>query len=1177
MSTMSKLTHKKWLSILLVVAMLAMMSLSAMPAFASFRASAPGSSGSSRPGGALRASSAALVASPQVASGSVTLSVSGAAVTATASGITSPYYMFAYSQNGTTWQYGPYGASNTLNLNSRGLAAGNWYVMAFALASGDSNWGDGVWSAASVVTVSENITVAVSNTTVSATTVGITSPWYLFFYSPVGATLNWSATAFSQNTNYTFSSLAPGSYYVVGYALDGADATASPVNWNNGIYAPFVTITVAAVQASVSAINPTIAIGGTTTFQFENAAGTVVTSPSNVTWAVTSSNASTGFINSSGTFTATAAGTYTVTATFSGTTLTATVTVTTAANLASSVTLTPASTSFAADSAATDTITVQAVDANGNILTSYTGAIDIYLPTSTTGDSLSVTGSTGSGTLGSPFVLDAVNGAITAKVTSGGTTVGSDTIYAGIPNSSGTVTTWESTTVKAVAQVATSVGAAAATSASVAASTSMTSPGSPVIFEILDQNGNPMVPTAAQLAAGTVLYAGTVTISGPAVAYGYNGASGYITSGSSVGVKFLADANSSLIDSGSTSTAGADIYEFTFSAASSTTTGAVTLTPAVSGLTSVPITITFTNPGLASQVVLSSQPTTTSFTADKVAAAETTLANALLSYKLQAEDATGLVPSGGLPTNVAVQVAYNGAPATKVGVWNTTTTAYTATTSSLTTTPTVTVSSTTGAATVSLGLIGTSIAGTTVIPDGTYTVTITPAAVGTTTFTALTETFTVTAGKAYTLAVTPASTSPVTVAAGGTEPISAQVLDSWGNNVSLASVVVDFAGVIGSTLAPVPSLLAASTNASGVVAISATIGTAGSTTEGGDNGHVTAVIDSSWATSNGVTVAGAVSSGTITIGTSTAGSVVITLGQTTPYTASATVPPTFTAVAYSASGAPLTDTLTYGLTGPTGFTSVLSGTPVATALPDLTIAGSYTLTVTDTSAVGEPSATATITVIAGAVSGAAFFNSNGLQPALGFPGTANTRIAVTLDPVDGLNNPTTYSVSKVVAVSATPSGGAFYLTATGGTPVTSVTIPAFTSSVPLYYINAAAGPYLLAVGAITTPTTTPATLVSAAVTAVPGAQLVLTYSGALSPASSATPPVAADYTVTVAGANDTVTKVVVSGDTVTLTLTAAVSNLEQDTTVAYATTTNPLTDANGYQVAAFGTEIVSVS
>jgi uncharacterized repeat protein (TIGR02059 family) len=211
------------------------------------------------------------------------------------------------------------------------------------------------------------------------------------------------------------------------------------------------------------------------------------------------------------------------------------------------------------------------------------------------------------------------------------------------------------------------------------------------------------------------------------------------------------------------------------------------------------------------------------------------------------------------------------------------------------------------------------------------------------------------------------------------------------------------------------------------------------------------------------------------------------------------------------------------------------------------------------------------------VSGAAFFNSNGLQPALGFPGTANTRIAVTLDPVDGLNNPTTYSVSKVVAVSATPSGGAFYLTATGGTPVTSVTIPAFTSSVPLYYINAAAGPYLLAVGAITTPTTTPATLVSAAVTAVPGAQLVLTYSGALSPASSATPPVAADYTVTVAGANDTVTKVVVSGDTVTLTLTAAVSNLEQDTTVAYATTTNPLTDANGYQVAAFGTEIVSVS
>jgi hypothetical protein len=78
----------------------------------------------------------------------------------------------------------------------------------------------------------------------------------------VGATLNWSASAFSQTNTYDFNSLPAGNYYVVGYALDAADVTLSngvPVsaNWGNGIYAPVFTITVGA--ASPSAIKPTAA------------------------------------------------------------------------------------------------------------------------------------------------------------------------------------------------------------------------------------------------------------------------------------------------------------------------------------------------------------------------------------------------------------------------------------------------------------------------------------------------------------------------------------------------------------------------------------------------------------------------------------------------------------------------------------------------------------------------------------------------------------------------------------------------------------------------------------------------------------------------------------------------------------------------------------------------------
>lgn len=112
--------------------------------------------------------------------------------------------------------------------------------------------------------------------------------------------------------------------------------------------------------------------------------------------------------------------------------------------------------------------------------------------------------------------------------------------------------------------------------------------------------------------------------------------------------------------------------------------------------------------------------------------------------------------------------------------------------------------------------------------------------------------------------------------------------------------------------------------------------------------------------------------------------------------------------------------------------------------------------------------------------------------------------------------------------------------------------------------------------------TVAASLASAAVVTGTGTSantLVLTYSSALSAASATTPPVASSYSVSVNGANDTVTNVVINATnkTVTLTLAANVTTA-QTVTVSYtAPATNPVTDANANAVTSFAPQIVAVS
>jgi|GEM_PF-7046955 hypothetical protein len=56
------------------------------------------------------------------------------------------------------------------------------------------NWSNAVWaSSPTPVTVSGNVTVTVSSTTVTAASTDVATPYYLFFISPSGSDVNWTA------------------------------------------------------------------------------------------------------------------------------------------------------------------------------------------------------------------------------------------------------------------------------------------------------------------------------------------------------------------------------------------------------------------------------------------------------------------------------------------------------------------------------------------------------------------------------------------------------------------------------------------------------------------------------------------------------------------------------------------------------------------------------------------------------------------------------------------------------------------------------------------------------------------------------------------------------------------------------------------------------------------------
>lgn len=125
--------------------------------------------------------------------------------------------------------------------------------------------------------------------------------------------------------------------------------------------------------------------------------------------------------------------------------------------------------------------------------------------------------------------------------------------------------------------------------------------------------------------------------------------------------------------------------------------------------------------------------------------------------------------------------------------------------------------------------------------------------------------------------------------------------------------------------------------------------------------------------------------------------------------------------------------------------------------------GSGSLVLTDTNVVPSVTGTTSYTIENGPPVGAQVF-VNGTPDAnpLNYT-TANTPVALTVQPIDAGGNPVTAQTNMTVNLSDGGHGGAFRLTPDGA-DVTQVTIPSGSASVTIYYVNANTGSEIVTAG-----------------------------------------------------------------------------------------------------------------
>jgi hypothetical protein len=218
---MSKFTNRKWLGIIIVVAMLAATMASAIPAFAQ--------------------------------GSTVNVTVNGTTVIATASGFSPAYYQFWAENSKGIWNaLEGYGTNSTCDLSS--LPSGTYTVDTYASASPSGS--NPVQGNEVTVTVANSSPVTVSGTTVTANTTSLDNLFYQFGVENT-ATGTWTnAQGYSSTASYSLANLPNGSYLVDVYALSMSDADQG--NWGNYFkLGSSLPVTVGATAASISAISAT--------------------------------------------------------------------------------------------------------------------------------------------------------------------------------------------------------------------------------------------------------------------------------------------------------------------------------------------------------------------------------------------------------------------------------------------------------------------------------------------------------------------------------------------------------------------------------------------------------------------------------------------------------------------------------------------------------------------------------------------------------------------------------------------------------------------------------------------------------------------------------------------------------------------------------------------------------
>jgi len=785
---------------------------------------------------------------------------------------------------------------------------------------------------------------------------------------------------------------------------------------------PIVTTTI----ATVSAVNPTIAVGGTTGFTFANSDGTAAT-PTGVVYSVTSANASTAFFNG-GVFTATAAGTYTVQATIGTTNLTTTVTV---AGIASAVKLSTSPSTISANNTTKQTVTVNIVDANNNVVTNFNGTVTLN---STANGAFTVLSNVTGTAAGVNYVLPVTNGTATFQIQAGATANVTDTITPSLVVSTNAQPIATNVTYSTLAVTSTAPSA-----------TALTVSSSPSKLGVNVQQQATITVKGVDANSATVTSATnyvTLTLSGPAS----------FSSSSSVQtqtVQLASGVNTSAI-----------IYSTIGGS------GNIVVTANATGLTSGSVTIpTVLNTAVSGITATSSAGTTTAQTADALFPAN----NAFTLYTVQLVDTNGNpITTGSDIINLSDNTGTVGGVLKYYAV-------------SSTGQPTGNALSSLSGLTLSNGSTKFIVMNTTA-GNSAATITVTDS---TQNYTA-TGSYSFVTGTPSN--VTAVQSSAGSVKQGQSVTFQAQLVDASGNKLKQSGQSVTFGFATANAGVTFPNngtTYVAQTDINGLASVTATVSnTATSTFQvSATFGSQTAVNEGSysiviagnyisqlkWATSNTAasaltswaTTSFAANANVFTAGTSTAVDLV-------PENAVSALPTTFSdtfkltvsdkKVLVISPSSNSWSTVTNNSDGSAYVKYTASGASAGFALPVVTAtaAGTATITIQDTSNPDAPTLTQTVTVNAGAVSAPQFwYNGSQISSTNPLNVVANTPVQIQVVTVDagGSNAVPVTGLSPYGVQLADSNSGTFSLTSSGA-QIYDVVVPVGQSSYNVYYKNA---------------------------------------------------------------------------------------------------------------------------